>query len=66
MNERNKNVTVRTCGFSTLLTIALVVLKLCHVIEWSWVWVFAPMWISFLIGLAVFLFILWFCGFFSK
>ena len=33
-------------GFSGALTIALIVLKLCHVIDWSWIWVFSPMWIS--------------------
>ena len=22
------------------------VLKLCHVIDWSWVWVLSPLWIS--------------------
>ncbi len=65
MNERNKNVTVRTCGFSTLLTIALIVLKLCGVISWSWIWVLAPLWISFLIGVAIFVFALWFFGFFG-
>lgn len=27
------------------LTIAFVVMKLCKVITWSWVWVLAPMWI---------------------
>ena len=29
------------------LTIVLVVLKLVGVIDWSWLWVLAPMWISF-------------------
>ena len=33
-------------GFVGLLTIAFIVLKLCHVIEWSWIWVLAPLWIS--------------------
>lgn len=28
-----------------LLGVAFVVLKLCHVIEWSWLWVLAPFWI---------------------
>lgn len=28
----------------TLLLIAFIVLKLCHVIEWSWWWVLAPLW----------------------
>lgn len=33
-------------GFVGLLTIAFIVLKLCHVIEWSWIWVLAPLWIT--------------------
>lgn len=30
-------------GFFGLLTIAFIVLKLTHVIAWSWWWVLAPM-----------------------
>ena len=33
-------------GFAGLLTIAFIVLKLCHVIDWSWIWVLSPLWIS--------------------
>ena len=38
----------RSCGvsFTGLLTVAFVVLKLCHVIEWSWWWVVSPVWIT--------------------
>lgn len=32
-------------GFFGLLTIVLIVLKLCHVISWSWLWVLSPIWI---------------------
>ena len=32
-------------GFFSLLTIVFIVLKLCDVIAWSWVWVLAPIWI---------------------
>ena len=32
-------------SLSTLLTVAFVVLKLCGVINWSWLWVFSPLWI---------------------
>jgi membrane protein YdbS with pleckstrin-like domain len=50
----NNNTTV-TCGcgsgFTGLLTIAFIVLKLCGVISWSWWWVFSPIWIS--VGLAL-------------
>ena len=38
-------------GFAGLLTVAFVVLKLTHVIDWSWWWVLAPIWIS--VGLAI-------------
>lgn len=38
-------------GFAGLLTIAFIVLKLTHVINWSWVWVLSPLWISFAIGI---------------
>lgn len=41
-------------GFSGLLTVAFVVLKLCNVINWPWVWVLAPLWISFILGILVF------------
>lgn len=34
-------------GFTGLLTIVFIVLKLCKVIEWSWLWVLSPLWISF-------------------
>ena len=30
--------------FLRLLTVAFIVLKLTHVIDWSWVWVLAPLW----------------------
>lgn len=40
-------------GFAGLLTIAFVVLKLCHVIDWSWWWVLSPIWISLSIAVLI-------------
>lgn len=40
-------------GFSGLLTIAFIVLKLCGVITWSWWWVLSPIWISLGLVLAI-------------
>ena len=40
-------------GFSGLLTIVFIVLKLCGVIAWKWIWVLAPMWISIAVVLLV-------------
>lgn len=36
-------------GFCGLLTIAFIVLKLLKVINWSWLWVLAPIWIPIII-----------------
>ena len=36
-------------GFCSVLTIIFVVLKLVGVINWSWVWVLSPIWISWLL-----------------
>lgn len=33
-------------GFAGLLTIVLIALKLTGYIDWDWVWVVAPLWIS--------------------
>ena len=38
-------------SFSGVLTIVFIVLKLCNVIDWSWVWVLSPIWISFIISI---------------
>jgi hypothetical protein len=45
-------------GFCSALTIAFIVLKLCKVINWSWLWVLAPMWISIAFSLFLILIML--------
>lgn len=42
-------------GFFGLLFIALLVLKLTHVIDWSWWWITAPLWgsVALVIGVVV-------------
>lgn len=40
-------------SISGLLTVAFVVLKLCKVINWPWIWVLSPFWISLGIGLII-------------
>ena len=50
-NSGNKNQTSGGVGFCGLLTIVFITLKLTEAINWSWVWVFAPMWIPVVIGI---------------
>lgn len=44
-------------GFIGLLTLVFIVLKLCKVIAWKWVWVLSPLWIFAL--LIIFLFVVY-------
>lgn len=40
-------------GFAGLLTILFIALKLLGVIDWPWVWVLSPLWISLAVGLII-------------
>ena len=48
-------------GFTGLLFLVFLVLKLCNVINWSWWWVTAPLWIpvAFVIIVAIIWLIAW-------
>lgn len=41
MDNKNNGI-----GFTGLLTIVFIILKLCGAITWSWWWVLSPLWIS--------------------
>ena len=41
-------------GIVSVLTIVFIVLKLLGVIQWSWIWVLSPIWISAVIVVTVF------------
>ena len=45
MSEKSSGATSSGIGFVGLLTIVFIVLKLCKIISWSWVWVLSPLWI---------------------
>lgn len=57
--KKNENNTRGGIGFCGLLTIAFIVLKLCKVITWSWVWVLSPLWISFALVVLIILIAWW-------
>lgn len=42
-------------GFCELLTVVFIVLKLCGVIAWPWVWVLAPFWIPLALSVIIIL-----------
>lgn len=46
--ESDKDINITTnkgMSFCGTLTIVFIILKLTHVIDWSWWWVLAPLWI---------------------
>ena len=42
-------------GFSGLLTIVFIILKLIGKIDWSWWWVLSPLWITFMLCMLIFI-----------
>jgi hypothetical protein len=52
-NSNSNNNSNGGIGFAGLLTVAFIVLKLMGVIAWSWWWVLSPIWISFLLLVAI-------------
>ena len=46
MNNEKRTTVNGGVGFTGLLTIVFIVLKLLGVISWSWLWVLSPIWID--------------------
>lgn len=46
-------------GFFGLLFLVLMVLKLTHVIDWSWWWITAPLWGGFALLILVIIIVFW-------
>lgn len=53
MSQNSSSTNSDGIGLCGLLTVAFIVLKLCNVIAWSWVWVLAPLWIPAAIALVI-------------
>jgi hypothetical protein len=53
MSKENSSVISCGIGFPGLLFITFLVLKLTHVIDWSWWWITAPLWGDVLLGLLI-------------
>ena len=52
-SNNNSSSTGGGIGFVGLLTIAFIVLKLLGVINWSWLWVLSPIWITTIIIIVI-------------
>lgn len=54
MKKENNNYNIGL-NFTEGLTLVFIVLKLCKVISWSWLWVLSPLWIGFALILLIIL-----------
>lgn len=50
---RNSSSNSGGIGFTGLLTIVFIILKLTGVIAWSWWWVLSPIWISLILAAVI-------------
>lgn len=55
MADNTQTLASSSIKFGDLLLLVFIVLKLTHVIMWSWWWVFAPVWIPVGILLAIYI-----------
>lgn len=52
MNKENNNSGI---GLTTILFLIFLVLKLCKIINWGWLWIFSPLWIGTILWLLIYL-----------
>lgn len=58
MNDNNSKAGGSGLSFVEALQIVFIVLKLCKVIKWSWLWVLAPTWMGLILALIIILIVL--------
>lgn len=51
--SKNSSSSSSGIGFTGLLTITFIVLKLIGKIDWSWWWVLSPLWIGTLLAIII-------------
>ena len=66
MKEQHKTTVNAGMGFTSFLARAFIVLKLTHVINWSWLWVLSPIWISAIIAVIMIVAFIAFVGWMNK
>lgn len=58
MREDKGSTTTGGIGFTGLLGIVFIVLKLTGVINWPWIWVLCPLWIGLVLWIVIVLAVL--------
>ena len=62
MSRNDRSSAASGIGFTGVLQVAFIVLKLCGVIDWSWFWVLSPIWIDIALLIIVFIIAIFFTG----
>lgn len=53
--DENKKISINFGGCGFTFSIIFLVLKLTHVIDWAWIWIFAPVWIPLALAASILL-----------
>lgn len=56
--SESKTVNTGGIGFTGLLALVFITLKLTNYIDWSWWWVLAPLWVPFALAIVLILVLL--------
>lgn len=51
--DNNNNRSSGDMGIFTVVGNVFIILKLCKVINWSWIWILSPFWIPIVITIAI-------------
>lgn len=54
-DKEKKSPPVLQIGFVDILFFVFLILKLCGVIDWPWVWILAPLWIPLVLVILLFI-----------
>lgn len=58
MSDSKSTATSSGISLDVILTIVFVILKLTKVIDWSWWWVFSPLWIGAALVILIIIFVI--------
>ena len=53
--DENKKISINFGGGGFTLSLIFLILKLTHIIDWAWVWIFAPVWIPLVLATSILL-----------
>lgn len=54
MDDKSR-ISINLGGSGLVLSLVFVILKVAHIIDWGWVWIFAPIWVPIALAIGILL-----------